>query len=78
MRKRFAQVKNSLDMPTLIGISAIGGHCSIYRYNCATHKVMPDVIKPVKFSIIEDRAPSWWRDINIRNQDGRVKLQKSI
>ena len=76
MRSRFAEVKDSISIPVLTGISALGGHCAIYRYDVRTRLLTPKENMPVNWSTVEDLAPASWWNINIRTLEGRIALNE--
>lgn len=74
MRRRFRDLRQTLSIPTLHGISAFGTRLSFYEYNAATCMLRPEVIRSDP-SYLSDVAPIGHWDCDVLQHEGADRLK---
>jgi hypothetical protein len=74
MRRQFRDLRQTLVVPTLHGISAFGTHLSFYKYDSATHILQPELIQSDPAFLV-DVAPIGRWGCDVLQQEGADRLK---
>lgn len=77
MRDRFLRLSDSLSIPTLYGVSAMGTRFSVYEYTKETGELTPPAI-PRDNRRVNDQAPQERWAYNLMDEAGETKFRQIV